>query len=867
MERTDAGNLVLHMLQVSTEQGLSLEVTSGLRGNSHACICAIGADPSLIVEEKVTTPSCSSVVDLEAKELKQVLASAGHLRFHSSYHNLTCSLGRSDSGATLSLHVFDFFATGMKFGETFAQRSVGEWAAFNLNYNGVKDVIKNRTSTVLAGPVDIPQHGKSRWDETDKCLLELLRNQYDNINLFLRMKQGEIDRRLVSLTRQIAFLRTHVDEKAPELDGLAGVRGRKHRKLTKESEEVGDLIQKVARFASAQKIAFRKIIKKYTKWTGSTALQTRMDGEVFTYDPLRTDYSDQLQELAEQRTILIKELGTPILRGQQVEQIARPHQLNKGFAKATESVISQINTSIEHYPPAFDAAIMTIPYGEFAGSAVYWIHPDNLDEARALVHRHMKRNRSVVSTPTRTDSDNSIRSPMSGSASNPSGNIIHMAFFDNAQRFAQDKSSARPSKVALAAYWTCDKTAAVTLAGLSPASSGERTILLARDDLSVGLERNARPKICSKDTNAIQQYLIEQRDVKPLSEVRACRTRYHGMTNTTDVATWATLDTSITIGAVDMQQLGRIQRPTRPDCTFPYAVLHIRWEFARMAALVRAVDESHLAYRVNEFSIEDMAIRTLQNGLARATWQILLNKDITKLPLQNPSAAPSLNRRKTMNRIRVHASDLSGTTSGPSSSEGQDSVFSTATQDNTSVTSEDTCAGISFDFPAELKISPADAKASPTDFKTSPTESDPLLSKKARKKRVRVVVPQPDPALIRYWNEFDDGDSDVNPRDSYAIYCDPNEPAFPAMSQAWASIKTWWPLRSLIAEHQAANERTPLLYDGETGSIDSSDSDSVINVQPEQQLRRGLIWGLTGGISLAVAVGLAILIFCIVQLA
>ena len=465
----------------------------------------------------------------------------------------------------------------MKFGESFARRSVLEWAAFNFNYNAVKDVIKKRTSTVLAGPVEIPQQGKGRWEETDRYLFDLLKDQHANITLFLRMKQGEIDRRLNSLKRQIASLQSYLQEKSREIDAVAGVHGRKCRKLTKETDELGDLIQKVARFASAQKIAFRKSIKKFTKYTGSTALQARMEAEIFSSNQLQTDYSDYLQELAEQRTILSEEVAFPLLGRQQVELTARQQHQDKVSASSTRSPISQINQSLTQAQSAFDAAIMTVPYGEAAGSAVYWIHPDNIDETRALLHRHMKKDSSVPSTPCRTRSRESLRSARSTSSPSFTNPSTHIVFFDNAQRYHQEKSSTRPSKVALSAHWTCDENAAVTLAGLSPTSCGEKTILVDRDDLALALVRDSGSKGHSKETIPIQQYLSEHRDVKPLAEVRAYRARYHGMTNTVDVANWAILDTSITVGAVDMRQLGEpttifSKRRGVPICNLTYSL-------------------------------------------------------------------------------------------------------------------------------------------------------------------------------------------------------------------------------------------------------------------------------------------------------
>ncbi|OQU96661.1 SPX domain-containing protein [Cladophialophora immunda] len=577
----------------------------------------------------------------------------------------------------------------MKFGDNFYQRSVPEWAPYNFNYNGMKQLIKQRTSANLTGPVEIPVQGRSRWEETDKVLLDYLRDQYDNVTLFLRMKRGEIDRRLSSLKKQISILRTFADERALEVNAVAGVRGRKYRRLTQECEELGDLIQKVARFASAQKIAFRKILKKYTKWTGSTTLQTRMDVEVFSSNQLQTDYSDYLQELAEQTAILTEKLATSTLPRHHQESPPSQQQ-NRTPVSALRSPIVKINNALSQAPSAFDAAVMTVPYGEAAGSAFYWIHPDNLDEARALIQRHMKKDDSAAPTPSRRDSEGSLIPRRNTSFSASNSTLTYMVFLDNAQRFVKDQSSVRPSRIAVSAYWTFDKDAAVTLAGLSPNSSGEKALLLDREDLGIALDRDSRLTGGSKETTTVQRYLVEHRDVKPLAEVQTYRTRYSGMTNTADVSNWATLDTSITFGAVDMQHLGELQPLPQTSHTFPHATLHIRWEFARTPAVVRALDDSHLAYRVYDFTLEDMAVRTVQKDLPPSPWQSLLEKDITKLPLPTIGEASHYFRLKTTNRLRVSANDMSGTSSGPSSSEGRaDSLFSTATHGQSSITSNE----------------------------------------------------------------------------------------------------------------------------------------------------------------------------------
>lgn len=717
----------------------------------------------------------------------------------------------------------------MKFGDTLYQRSVPKWAAYNVKYNEIKHLIKTRTSAGADGaavPLDIPSQRKGRWEELDHVLFNRLQAEYDNVTLFLRSKQGEIERRLAHLEKQIKIAQRAVHDNVLDKPIM---QARKYQQLLRDSEELGDEIQNLSRFAGVQKTAFRKIQKKYRKWTGSTSLQTRLDVEVFSSTKLQTDFSDYLQQLAELTAILTQELAGPMLTGQPREQSADRLQ-NRISASAKRSAIAQINNAILRGPLAFDAAIMTVPYGEAAGSAFYWIHPDNLDEAKALLLRHM-RDTSAPSTPLRKVSEDSIAS-RKGLAyfSNSSSTLTYMVFFDNAQRFFKDTSIARPSRTALSAYWNHDGEAVVTLAGLSPTSSGGTILTVKRKDLSSALKRDSLFPNTSKEVAAIQHYLIEHRDVKPLAEVQGTRNRYVGMTNTADVGSWAILDTSVTVGSVDMTQLGEPQPHSQSGDAFPYALLHVRWEFARRPAVVRAFDESHLVERVYDFTLEDMAIHTAQKDLPQPSWQPLLEKDIRKVPI-----VPRLNRLGTTSRSRLNPNEISGTSSGPSSSDGPTaSVFSAAVQGYSSVTSD------------EIRIQSRTA---------SPGESKSISTKNRRKKRARIKFPERDPIPARYWNEFDDGDSDVNPEEGYVIYIDPNEPVFPgaetvskvfgamydSLSKGTSKIMSWLPLNSTATGAQPPSERTPLLPGEQAGEGDpessGSDTDELVIRRHEETIK------------------------------
>lgn len=707
----------------------------------------------------------------------------------------------------------------MKFGEALYQRSVPKWAAYNFKYNDLKYLIKAKTSAGQAVPVHMTTDDKSRWEELENELLRQLKDEYEHVTLFLRCKQGEIERRLKYLGKEIRKAQRAVADEAFDRPIL---QARKHQRLVKGEEETGDEIQNLARFATVQKTAFRKILKKYRKWTGSMSLQTRVDIEVFSSDKLRTDYSDYLDQLIIQTTILREELAGPMLKGRTRES-SSDRQKRMSDLAVKRSSIAQIMHATLCGPLAFDAAILNVPYGEEAGSAFYWTHPDNLDETRTLLLRHM-RDASALSSPPRIGPNESPGSHEKSSCQGSS--FVHTILFDNTQRFIQDTSSSRPTRIALNAHWSSDPDAAISGAYLYPTSAGGSILSIKRKDLPLALQREHPVWKRSGEVEATRNYLTAHRDVKALAEYSTARSRYIGVTNSADGANWATLDTSIMVAPPDLSRLGNPKQHSRTSDAFPYAVLHIRWESTSQPDVIRVLDESHLVERVRNFTLEDMAVHTVQKELPKPTWHSLLGKDIRKVP-----PVPKRFRPGTANRLRKNHSDVN-ISSGPSSTDGPaGSVFS-ATQGQASATSED--FGVSDGMIVEQS-----------------TPAKPKLKGHKRKQRARIRVPERDSLPIRCWNEFDDGDSDANPEEDYVIYVNPNEPAFPAtetVSKAFRAIHdslnrgkgrviSWLPL-SLKLQGKQDSARTPLLSGQQNpeGDLEStcSDTDELITPQPQR---------------------------------
>ncbi|EOO00355.1 putative spx domain-containing protein [Phaeoacremonium minimum UCRPA7] len=151
----------------------------------------------------------------------------------------------------------------------------------NIDYNSLKHYIKVHTTKDQARAITILGHSDAALLRVeDELYLELCR-QHDRVDLFVASKADEISRRLQYLTSQTGRLISRRSD-----DDAGKVTIRRQRKLAKREREllrIGDEIQFLQRFVNAQVVAFRKILKKYKKWTGSTSLGTRFRDNVLSH--------------------------------------------------------------------------------------------------------------------------------------------------------------------------------------------------------------------------------------------------------------------------------------------------------------------------------------------------------------------------------------------------------------------------------------------------------------------------------------------------------------------------------------------------------------------------------------------------------
>ena len=501
-----------------------------------------------------------------------------------------------------------------------------------------------------------------------------------------------------------------------------------------------------------------------------------------------------------------------------------------------QPVVAQFyKAATQESPLKFDAAFLSIPLGQAAGRAAYWIHLDNISELEVLLLRHMKH-----------------RDPKEQKSSNFQDRT-HTALFDNLQRYVQDQGATTVAQieemegsfaanVALTILWAEEADAVVVASDLAPiktnASTQRRTSLMKRTDLpscllpsgssylGLGPESNKPP--AQRANLELRDFMAQHRDVKPLAEIHSNRGRFAGINNTNDVGVWAVLDQDIKMTPPNVHKLGGGSATsidnsstieTRENHAFQYAVLQFRWEFSRVPEIVRVLDHSHLVKRVRGFSLETEAIYSIcsPQGMPRPLWRPLLGRDIRKLP---PLKLKRSSRRGT-DRSSSPEEPIPPTSATSSNGGPSDSVFST-----------------------HQAQSSASSVMGSVQIATEPNlpESTTLVSdqQKSLKQKKRVRLPSPSQAQMvhRYWNEFDDG-SEYGEDSSYTIYVNPDEPShFPgpeAISKTFSALYdglssgtrhliSWLPS---LDRGSTGREREPLLADQRNIHYleDSSDSD------------------------------------------
>ena len=505
-------------------------------------------------------------------------------------------------------------------------------------------------------------------------------------------------------------------------------------RLENDVVKAGEEIKSLARFIATQRTAFRKLLKKYKKWTGSAELEDRFREEVLD-DPKSFTKLD-LGYLLDEYSTTRQSIRT--LYDNQVHQAAGGQRPEVKTSQAGSSSIKQLQEAVESGSKVyFDTNIATVPIGQDGTFASYFVHPENIIELQMLLLQH---SRYYLSRSRQ----NSVRTPVSSSPQTPTfpGAIpavadYHMLVADNLERFTKEQSGitvddrehkmgSYPQGAQAAVRWAQDGDA---LACLRSKSGKTKSAYLKKKHIHDFFDPQAEFSAEREEADTTERVEglrdeLLKNDTKPLFHYSCSRSRLVGLDDNAQGVVLATLDSGIVI-----EKAGETEQE-RTKSAFPFALLLVRQEGKPKSGLLAALDKSYLVERVRGFSLEYHSVWQIYqpDNIPAPFWLPMLTQDIRKLP-------PAVVRKRPSRSSDLNAS---GTQSvGTHSSGTLDSATAVETSN---------------EFASQ--------------FETPPLKA---FGKKKRRKYPAAEAP-----IQKYWSEYDnpeDGD-DAN---AYYVYVDPNE--------------------------------------------------------------------------------------------
>ena len=464
----------------------------------------------------------------------------------------------------------------------------------NIDYDDIKHIIKEETTPGKGKTVAVPGRSDDKRADFENRLFATLVDQHHRIDLFVRSKTGEIRRRLEHAQKQLRQLSARTKSTADRRVPVS--RLERYGRLENDVLKAGDEIRSLARFTGTQRTAFRKLLKKYKKWTGSAQLEDRFREEVlddpksFTnldLGPLLDEYSTTLQQIRTLYEARIRQTSGDV---------------SPAVSIASVPVLSQLQTSLDTGSlVAFDTAITTVPLGEDATFASYFVHPENIVELQILILQHAR----YYASRSR---NNSLTPSISASAQKevvlhaPSEGADYFAIeADDAEQFAKDQGSitvkdrehcagSTPQKAKLCARWNASEDARVAWRTIKGRLT---TADIKKKHVSGFFDKTTTFPSKSSTTNGIDQAAIAVRrefeadaSLEPLYEFSSSRSRFIGTANDEQRMVLGTIDTGVSFRDAKVKDA--------PQSRFPFALLLVRQEGAQVGGLVSCLDESHL---------------------------------------------------------------------------------------------------------------------------------------------------------------------------------------------------------------------------------------------------------------------------------
>jgi len=330
----------------------------------------------------------------------------------------------------------------MKFGSEMNDRSIERWKNYNLDYNLLKHNIKLATTShpksssslsssnqgsIGTKSVDssgVQQQAQATLGPHQKRYLKNLylefKKQIQYVSLFVNSKYGELSRRSMATKKQLNQM---LSSESEDVDVSSAVytrlRARKFLTIRRQLETVSTDLQDLSRFILLQKIAIRKLFKKFLKHSTYAYKQELIDkisSECLHGDPnsfVNLDLTDAATEL----TLMFDVIDSYFSDDASFKNgtsIPPPKQLPPSLAKhARETSLDFTPSSLILHSPVRRSSYLSMNSSQPRNirpsllesrvtaydvvrlkkapvSKLFWVHKDNLNEIRFLLLREFK---------------------------------------------------------------------------------------------------------------------------------------------------------------------------------------------------------------------------------------------------------------------------------------------------------------------------------------------------------------------------------------------------------------------------------------------------------------------------------------------
>lgn len=373
-----------------------------------------------------------------------------------------------------------------------------------------------------------------------------------------------------------------------------------------------------------QQEAFRKLIKKYRKWTGSSELGYRFQDEVrqressFTNTDLKP-FLDRYEELLHTVRSLYQQSQT-----RTESQVKTPSRAWPDRSTPPSSRLALVNPILDSGKRVdFDHLLATLKFGDDGKNAVFWVHPENVVELQVLLSQYTRSFNASCRQPSASSTASGQSSPnLSQSTSMHTDTFDIVA--DEPKRFLAQLGSetvssveVRPDKTLQKAALHARGTTKDDVAMLAWKQDGNQQTPLVescpmkRKFVDAMVDRKGRmpaqkaaiqhtsfespASTSAESVERLQKWLQSHRDVHPITTILSQRARFfNGASNASGVLL-AALDQNIHF------QPGAAPGPDSSNSAkFPHAVLRVRQEGSQIVDLIQILNKSHLVCGISK---------------------------------------------------------------------------------------------------------------------------------------------------------------------------------------------------------------------------------------------------------------------------